>query len=93
MDRRQHIEPVERGRDSEGYLVMVDGLLCLALGMIYSAKHVVTATDMELLFLGQEEIDRRDAASSALSSCPSECNDEAKSIKHRACSTVLPSRS
>jgi len=38
-------EQVERGRNSEGYLEMVNGLLRIAFGFIYFAKNTVTIAD------------------------------------------------
>lgn len=49
MDPKQVIKPVERCRDSEGRLEMVDGLLGLALGPIYVAEEVMTFTDPKLI--------------------------------------------
>jgi len=42
MDPEQLVVPVERGRDSKGYLEMVNGLLCFTLGTVYLAKNSMT---------------------------------------------------
>ena len=34
--------------DSDGYLEMVNGLLYIALGVVYPAKNMITMADMEL---------------------------------------------
>jgi hypothetical protein len=70
MNTRQEMKPVERRRDSEGYLEMMSGLLRFALGKIYITERVVTSTDVVLIaFLWESRSIARDAASSAASSC------------------------
>ena len=49
--------PVERGRNLEGFLTVVDGLSCLTLGLIYETEEAVTLTDPEFITF-QEEIER-----------------------------------
>ena len=55
---KQLIVPVERGRDPESRFIMVDRLLDLALGVIYSAKETVTSADHKLIAPIRKEIDR-----------------------------------
>jgi len=54
----QLIMPVERGRDPEGCLEVVDGLLCLSLGIAYLTKDAMTFADHELFAFAQKKIDR-----------------------------------
>ena len=58
MNQKQLIVPVKGGCSSEGYLEMVNSLLRLALGAIYTAKDVVTSGDLKLLAFLREETDR-----------------------------------
>jgi len=52
---KQLVVPAERGRNSEGYFVMVSGLLCSAPGRIYIAQTTVTSADQKLIaFLGEK---------------------------------------
>ena len=48
-DPKLLVVPVERRRDPEGRLVVVDGLLGLTLGVVYVAEDTVTLTGQELL--------------------------------------------
>ena len=56
VDPKQAILPAERGCDSEGYLVMVNGLPRLALGLIYIAKRVMRLAEQKLMICLREEI-------------------------------------
>jgi len=58
MNPKQLIVPVERGRDSEGCIKMVNGLLRPTLGTIYLAEDVMTIVDLKLFAFLREEIDR-----------------------------------
>ena len=85
MDPKLFTMPVERGRDPEGCLEVVDCLLCLALVAIYIAKEIVRLADLELIAFFQKRLIARDAASSAASSCLSECNSRARRYQDSAC--------
>ena len=58
MNSKQLVVPVERRRDFKGYLEMVNGLLCVAFGVIYESKNTVALADVELSAFLREEIDR-----------------------------------
>ena len=55
---KQGIVPTERGRDFEGYLVMVNRFLGIALGFIYRAENTVGFADLRLFAFLRKEIDR-----------------------------------
>ena len=57
MNPKQLIVPAERGYNSEGNFMTVNGLPRLALRSIYIAKSVMAIADLELSALLQEEID------------------------------------
>ena len=58
MNPKQLRVPVERGRDFEGYLKMVSGLLPLTLAMIYLPKNTMRSADQILMALLRDEVDR-----------------------------------
>ena len=58
MNPKQLTDHVERGCNSEGYLEMVNGLLILALGVVYISKNTVNETDPKLIVFLREETDR-----------------------------------
>ena len=57
INPKQEMVLIEKGRNSESNLEMVNCLLCLALGSIYRAKSNMTFRDLDLLAFW-EEIDR-----------------------------------
>ena len=85
MNAGQFIVPSEGGRNSDGFLEMVNRILPRALGPVHFAEASMRLTDDEFLAFPWEGVDRIcDAAFSAASSCPSECNNLASVSQHTA---------
>ena len=57
MNPKQVIVPVERRRDFESYLEMVNGSLSLALGLVYLAKNTMGFADWICVAFLWDEID------------------------------------
>ena len=58
MNPEQVMVPIERGRDAESYLVMMNSLLDLTLGSIYLAESAMRPADPMLFTFIWEETDR-----------------------------------
>ena len=91
MNPKQEIVLIEKGRNSENDLEMVNRLLRLALGSIYHAKNTMRFVDQNL-FAFWEETDRAGCSFFCGIKLIVLVQRQSELIKHHACFALLPSQ-